>query len=105
VNLLRSADKAHGSQAIAPIVHDILSGFYHGGMIAQAKVVVGAKVHHSLSCAYTYVCALGCGDNAFVLVQTLFLEIFEHGLQIGFHFAKHGNPPFLYFNLSLHYLK
>jgi hypothetical protein len=81
VDVLRAADEAHRTQAEAALVQALVRGRDHRRVGRQAQVVVGAQVEHLGAVAGADQAALGCGDDALVLVQAGLAR----GLQLGGH--------------------
>ena len=69
VDILGAANEAHGRHAVATAIHHLLGSLDQAGVVAQAKIVVGAKVEHFLT-FHLNGSSLRTLNDAFFLVET-----------------------------------
>ena len=83
VDVLRAADKAHRTHAVAVLVERLVCRGDHAGVAGKAEVVVGAEVEDFAAVLHADGGALRRDDHALVLVEPGFPDSVEFVLEIG----------------------
>ena len=94
VQVLRAANEAHGTHAVATLVHSPLGRFDQAAVVGQAEIVVGAEIKHLslLSVALNLdVATLRSHYDTLVLVQSGILDGRQLLLQMFLEVLIHGN--------------
>ena len=85
-----SADKSNGAHSVATGVHRALRSLDKARRIGQSQVVVGTKIKGFSAVAQGDFGALLGAYYAFLLVETVFTDLFEFAGEMFLKFAVHN---------------
>ncbi len=89
MQILRSANEAHGSHTKTPSVEAFFGGSEDLRMIRQAKIIVRAQIEHLTTVLQLDPRILGAGDDAFGLIETRLAKAVDLTRKIVFEIVVH----------------
>ena len=103
VQVLRTADKAHGRHAVAVCVHRTLGRLDEPLVVGQSQIVVRTEVQYFLALVHADVRTLGRGNDTFVLIQAGRLDVGQLICQKCFEIPIHTGSIFSVISQSCHF--